>query len=373
MKPETLGIGVIGAGLIGSLHCNSLRNIVKRNLLPLRLAHVADLELERAKRFQAGFGFEQASADPMAVLGDPAVDAVFVLTWTDSHPALVRSCAEHKKHVFCEKPLAFDAETAREMAAAVTGAGLVNQVGLVLRQAPVWNVLRRELAGRELGFPITLIFRDDQCFPIKGAHPSTWRKDPVRAGRGTLLEHSIHDLDLLEWMFGPVNSVRAETSSRFGISGIEDLVRVELEFASAMTGTLVSVWHDVLNRHSDRRLEVFHERSFCFVEDEFIGPIHFMRGEGPMTRMSKEEVNREFWELRGIEDPALRELSLGFGFYEDYLFCRSVIEGIPADPDFGVGVRAHVLVDACYESARTGERVSMVEAGLQREVPGGRG
>jgi predicted dehydrogenase len=355
---ERIGLGLIGAGLIGSIHALGLKTAIAKMNLPVELAHVADAVPGKAERFRSTFGFRQASEDAAALIADPAVDAVYVCTWTAAHPELVAAVTAAGKHVFCEKPLAFTAADAGQMLAAAQAAGVHHQVGLVLRQGPLWNVLRHELMTRELGFPITLIFRDDQCFPIKGAHPSSWRSDPAKAGAGTLIEHSIHDLDLLEWMLGPITSLHARTASRFGKPGIEDLAKVELDFASGMTGTLASVWHDVENRHSNRRLEIFHEKVFLAVEDEFTGPITVMEGAGKQTEIPAAEVNRRFWDLRGIEDPAERDLTTHFGFYEDYLFLQRLLTGQPQPvPDFTVAVRAHRLVDACYESARTGTMI----------------
>jgi myo-inositol 2-dehydrogenase/D-chiro-inositol 1-dehydrogenase len=357
MSSKELGVGLVGAGLIGALHSFSLKTAAERAGLPVRFAHVADLEEGRAKNFKNNFGYEKASGDPEALIRDRAVDAVYICAWTSEHSALAQAAFDEKKHVFCEKPLAFNARQASRMLEAAVAAGVIHQVGLVLRQGPVWNVLRDEVRTRDTGFPISLIFRDDQCFPIKGAHPSAWRKDPEKAGHGTLIEHSIHDLDLLEWIFGPVSSVHAKTACRFGHDDIEDLARVDLEFESGMAGTLVSVWHDVLNRHSNRRLEVFHEKVFHALECEYTGSIQVMAGGGKMKSISRDEVNLRFWELRGIEDPVERELSVMLGVYEDYLFCRSILEGTPPGPGFEVAVRAHELVDACYRSAETGDAI----------------
>ena len=44
------------------------------------------------------------------------------------------------------------------------------------------------------------VLRDDQYFPIQGFYGSTWRKDVTQAGGGTLIEHSIHDVDVLRWL-----------------------------------------------------------------------------------------------------------------------------------------------------------------------------
>ena len=58
---------------------------------------------------------------------------------------------------------------------------------------------------------IAVTMRDDQDFPIRGAHPSAWRNDPSLTAGGTLIEHSVHDFDILTWMFGPV---AASTAAR---------------------------------------------------------------------------------------------------------------------------------------------------------------
>jgi predicted dehydrogenase len=47
---------------------------------------------------------------------------------------------------------------------------------------------------------MNVVFRDDQYLPTQGVYASTWRADAALAGSGVLLEHSIHDLDLLEWL-----------------------------------------------------------------------------------------------------------------------------------------------------------------------------
>ena len=71
------------------------------------------------------------------------------------------------------------------------------------------------------------------------------------------MEHSIHDLDLLEWLLGPVDTIGAHQSFFHGIEGIEDSVSALLRFTSGASGNLASIWHDVLSRPSQRRIEVF--------------------------------------------------------------------------------------------------------------------
>jgi predicted dehydrogenase len=244
--------------------------------------------------------------------------------------------------VFCEKPLAVDLASARSMAATVAGAAVVNQVGLVLRHSPAFGVLKSLAADAANGRPMSIVFRDDQYIPIQGGYRSTWRGDVTKAGAGTLLEHSIHDLDLFEHVLGPVVSVAAATGDFHGITGIEDVASVVLRFASGATGTLSSVWHDVLERPSLRRVELFCERAYAVLEGDWFGPVEWQATGSAPVRLDGAALEAE---------ARRRGCALG---NPDALFIDAVVRGEPAWPSFADALRAHTLADAVYRSAASG-------------------
>ena len=118
------------------------------------------------------------------------------------------------------------------------------------------------------------MLRDDQFLPVQGMYGSTWRADPAKAGAGTMLEHSIHDVDALEWLLGPAVSVSARSSTFHGNPGIEDTVVVGMELAGGAQVSLTSVWHQLLERPSLRRLEVICEHAFFTLEHDVRRPGH---------------------------------------------------------------------------------------------------
>ena len=97
---------------------------------------------------------------------------------------------------------------------------------------------------------MAVVFRDDQFIPIQGHYGSTWRSDVAKAGAGTLLEHSIHDVDMLRFLIGDVKSVSARATYRHDIEGIEDVVAASMTFDNGAVGTLTTIWHDNLSRPS---------------------------------------------------------------------------------------------------------------------------
>jgi predicted dehydrogenase len=321
-------------------------------LVDARYTAVCDRILDRAQEFARIAGVELATDDPDALIASPEVDTVYVCTPTAEHKALVLRAAAAGKHVFCEKPLARTLADAREMRDAVRAAGVRHQVGLILRHSPICTVLKHLTSDPKLGRLMTAVFRDDQFFPIQGHYRSEWRKDIALTGGGTLIEHSIHDLDLLTWLCGQPESLRADTRNFAGHEGVEDLAAVTLRFPGGAVATLTSVWHNVLGRGSGRLLELFFEHGYFAVDQDFFGAIRYQTyaGEG---EIADEEVRRRYLALAGLDGDeyaqALARYSLA-----DFLFLRALADERDPFPGFDVALRAHELVDAVYRSAAQG-------------------
>jgi len=339
MAPSPLKVGFVGCGLIGRSHA---RGVLAAGGADIVAVH--DLDPARAAAFAAEHGTGPGAVAPSAEAVIDAADVVYVCTWTAEHPALVAAVARAGKPVFCEKPLATSLEAATAMTGAVTAAGVINQVGLVLRNSPSFRWLQRQAADPASGPLMNIVFRDDQYLPVQGLYGSTWRADRNKAGAGTLLEHSIHDLDLLRWMMGPIRSVSARMRCLHGLDGIDDQASVLLEAESGAQATLTSVWHDVLSRPSQRRVEVFCQRAVFALEGDWSGPVVAERQpvEGPAGAPEH------------LQGPALGEAAErldGLGQNPDAAFLAAVRRAEPAYPDFAVALEAHRLADAAYRSA----------------------
>ena len=331
----TVRVGFLGAGLIATYHSKSLHI----SGADVAWTGVFDPDRKRAEDFGRASGATVCASEDEVLDG---CDAVYVCTWTAEHPRLIDAAAERGLAVFCEKPLATDLAGARHMADAVAAAGIVNQVGLVLRHSPAFGLMKAIASDPTSGRPMSVVFRDDQFIPIQGSYRSTWRGDVDKAGAGTLLEHSIHDLDMLEHVLGPVVEIGARTAEFHQIDGIEDVATLSLRFESGAIGTLTSIWHDVLERPSLRRVELFCERAYAVLEGDWFGPVSW-------TTTGAEPERREFNELE--QEARTRGAALG---NPDALFIDAVAANSPAWPSFADALRAHVLADAAYRSAAAG-------------------
>jgi len=155
-----------------------------------------------------------------------------------------------------------------------------------------------------------------------------------------LIEHSIHDVDLLEWMYGPITSVSASTRFLNDIEGIEDSVVAHFQFESGMHATLTSVWHDLLERPSNRQVEVFGSTLWAQLTGEWFGEVRWTQG-----RDSSEIHSRTGSDVSdAVADPLAGE-------NPDGAFIRAVRNGSSAYPTMADALRAHRVVDAAYRSA----------------------
>lgn len=336
MPAVALSVGFFGAGLIANYHARSLQ-LGGAQAQP---AVVFDPARARADSFAARFGGRVADDE------DEVLDrcqAVYVCTWTSEHRRLVEAACARSLPIFCEKPLATDLAGAQAMADAVRRAGVVNQVGLVLRSAPGFVLLRHLVADASSGRLLSVTFRDDQEIPLGGYYGSDWRGDRDRAGSGTLLEHSIHDLDILEWFCGPIDRLSAQAANFHGLDGIEDTVAVSFSLRGGGTGVLTSVWHDLPGRISSRRVEVFCERARFWAEGNLAETVGWELEAGQARECTGPAVTAEL-EVRGWPVPA----------NADVTFIDAVLADRAASPDFSVAVRAHMLADAVYRSAAAG-------------------
>ena len=349
----TLRIGFYGAGLISHMHTWFLAS----SAVDHSIVAVCEPDPARASAFAERHGARVVGEEELLDL----VDVVYVTTWTSEHARLVRAATERGLAVFCEKPLATEAGTVAGMVDVVESAGIVNQVGLLLRYVPAFVYARHLVSDPRAGRLLAVAFRDDQFIPNQGHYASTWRVDPALCGRGALLEHSIHDVDVLRWICGPVAAVSATMREVHGYERIDDVAVARLEFTGGGVASLTSIWHDILERPSMRHVEIFCERLYVGIDPEANG--------------------RVAWQLTGspgeeLEGSAVVDACIAAGaaptdetvpflgtpvFNPATAFLAAVRDRAPSPLPFREALPAHRIVDAIYASADGGGAVVPVE------------
>ncbi|MBC7221316.1 inositol 2-dehydrogenase [Candidatus Bipolaricaulota bacterium] len=253
---ENIKIGILGAGRIGTVHA---ANLVRR-VPGARVAAIADVRHDAAQRCAQELGIPHAYTEPDPILTDPAVDAVFICTSTDTHASLIVAAAEAGKHVFCEKPIALDLPTIARALDAVRRAGVKLQIGFNRRFDPNFARLREEIARGAIGrlHLLRITSRDPEPPP----------PEYIAVSGGIFLDMTIHDFDMARFLAGEEPTEVYATGSvlvdkRIGEQGDVDTAVVTLRFASGAIGVIENSRRAVYGY--DQRIEAFGEKGMLQV------------------------------------------------------------------------------------------------------------
>ena len=348
--PRAIGIGLVGCGSNGQIHADGLAKLAGEG--EIRAVIAGDPSPDARRAANRNCHFEHLTGTPGEVVSHPDVDAVLIAGPTATHRETVLAAVSAGKAVMCEKPLAPSFDQVRELAQAVASSGVVAQVGFHSRFNPMFGRLHDMVAGGEFGAPLGYMLREDQFWPTGSVVPghSSWRSDPVQAGGGPLLEHTIHGCDLLVWMFGPARSVSARTRSLFDF-GVEDIATAQVEHAGGVLGTITTVFNGVEGRE-ERRLEVFFEQGTVEVTGDFI--IGAVEDALIVHRPGVASEPVDLAPLREIAFSSSGVQRRDFIFYQylaDRAFVRAVRDQATATPGFADALSAHALVEGAYRSA----------------------
>jgi myo-inositol 2-dehydrogenase/D-chiro-inositol 1-dehydrogenase len=224
---DQLSIGIIGTGGMGKRHAVNLHQHVGG----ARVAAVYDVDPGRAHAVAAEAGWPAVLDDPLALVGDPSVDAVVIASPDATHAALVQECLRCQKPVLCEKPLATSLADALQVVAAEQALGRrLISVGLMRRFDPQHLAVREIAASGRLGRPIL----------FKGVHRNAAIPYDAR-GEVILTNSASHDVDTARWLTGQeveevfVRGVRSHPS--FSEETI-DLLLLQLTLSDACLATV---------------------------------------------------------------------------------------------------------------------------------------
>lgn len=176
--------------------------------LPVRKVLV-DATEEIAAEGALRYGFEQSSSDWRAVVADPSIDIVDIVTPNHLHAQMAIAAAEAGKNIICEKPLARSGDEALSMLEAVEKAGVIHMVAFNYRRTPAVAMARRLIdegaIGQILNFRGTYL----QDWSADPDAPLSWRFQKSIAGSGTLGDIATHVIDIARYLAGEITAVNA--------------------------------------------------------------------------------------------------------------------------------------------------------------------
>ncbi len=209
MSKESLGIAVIGAGMIGRAHAAGYRTasqLYGLDLPEIRLVAIADAYEPFAQDTAQRFGYERVETSWEAVVEAPDIDVVSVAIANELHRPVVEALLAAGKHVVCEKPLAPTIEDAEAMVAAAAKATTQSGVGFSFRRTPAINAIREQIQQGSMG-DVRHFNGHYWCdYAQNPNNPISWRYKGG-PGTGALADIGSHMIDLGEYLVAPIESV----------------------------------------------------------------------------------------------------------------------------------------------------------------------
>ncbi|MCH8928845.1 MAG: inositol 2-dehydrogenase [Candidatus Marinimicrobia bacterium] len=188
MHSKPIVAGLIGAGHIGKMHAE---NIIF-NFPDVLLKAVAGPNLD--ENWIETMGIPEHFLDENVVIHDSEIEAVVIAAPSPAHVALIKSSAKNGKHIFCEKPVAFEPEGVAEAIEAVEAAGVLFQVGFNRRFDPNFTRVREIVQSGKIG----------KTHVIRITNRDPKRPTAAYASRsgGLFFDFCIHDFDMVRYISG---------------------------------------------------------------------------------------------------------------------------------------------------------------------------
>lgn len=209
---KKLNVAIIGKGFMGKLHSHMWRTVDKIfdvDYEPVLKVAVGTDEAA-TKEFAQRWGFEDYTTDWKQAIERDDVDVVDIVSPTYLHKDMVIHAAKNKKHIFCEKPFALNAEDAKQMADECDKAGVLHYLNHNYRRVPAVTYAKQLIEEGKIG----------EIYHFRGAYlqdwimdenfPLTWHLKAETAGGGPLFDLASHSIDLARYLVGEVESVYAD-------------------------------------------------------------------------------------------------------------------------------------------------------------------
>lgn len=335
----SLRIGIIGTGAIAGMHARAYKNIG----YSVRVCTNVTQDKGRAFAAEHGAEFVDRFED---VCRHPEVDFVDVCTFPSFRLDVVRACAESRKPVQVQKPMATSLETARAMLDVADKAGIPLGVVSQHRFDRASLFLSSAIGGGRLGKLLQCDayvkwWRSDQYYarPVKGS----WAIE----GGGALINQAIHQVDLLLWFAGPVRELSAmwQIGAAHAIES-EDIVNAVMRYESGATGVMqaaTALWPGY-----SERVEVHGTKGSAIITGDQLTTWDVKDDAGDPPPLSSGVAS-------GASDPMAISVE---SFERQFLdFGNAIRTGRKPLVSGEEGYRALALVDAVYRSCRTGRPV----------------
>lgn len=351
---EILRVGVIGTGNISHMHIKSY--LENPNV---ELYAFCDINETQLRFMSEKYGITRVYTDMNEMLKLKELDAVSVCTWNSAHAACTIAALNAGKHVICEKPMATSEQEAKEMQEAAIKNNKLLMIGFVRRFGNDCEILNDFIKSDFFGE----LYYAKATYLRRNGNPGGWFGDKSRSGGGPLIDLGVHVIDLVRYLMGnpmPISVYGATFQKLFNRKNI----RSKKSYTSISASD-----HDICDVEDlatalirfDNGAALLVEASFSLNIKEDQGKIELFGSKGGAKLDPELEL---YSEMNGyMTDVSLKEKTASNfdGLFQKEIdhFVSCVMNGTKCAAPAEDGICLMKILDAVYESARTGHEVRL--------------
>ncbi len=347
-----LRVGIIGVGNISGLHIEAyLKNP------DVELCAFCDIDDKQLSKMGEKYGITNLYNNKEEMLEKEQLDAVSVCTWNSEHAPCTIAALRAGVNVICEKPMATSAKDAEEMMRAAKESGKLLMIGFVRRFGNDAKICLDFINDGSLG---ELYYAKANCLRRNG-NPEGWFGDKSRSGGGPLIDLGVHVIDLVRYLSGrpkPVSIYGVTYQKLFNRTGV--IGKPKYVSASA-TGHDICDVEDMASAliRFDNGMTLAVEVSFVLnLKTPTYSVELFGTKAGAKLDPALEIIGQHQNYLTNVSFEADTTLDINASFVREINHFVDCVNGkaeclAPAED----GVEMMKILDAVYESARTGHEV----------------
>lgn len=315
------------------------------------LVHVMDVNADAAEQVRAKYHVSKASTSEDTLLADPEVEAVYIASPVIYHFDQVKKAAAAGKHILVEKPVALTSVQSAELIEVCDKAGVKAASGFMMRYHAYHQKMKELIAAGKLGKIISARAQLTCWYPDM---PGNWRQQKSTSGGGALMDMGVHCIDLLENIIGG----RAVKASAFSATKtfnyeVEDSALLIFEMDSGAF-CHVDANFNIPDAAAKCRLEIYGTKGSMLAE----GTIGQIEGGSLDVMLSNDNLGYDAKQDRNDVEPYKVDVEFGNMYAKEIeSFGESVLSGKKLEIPLGDALHVQKVVEAAYESAKTGKHV----------------
>ncbi|HPT22453.1 MAG TPA: Gfo/Idh/MocA family oxidoreductase [Bacteroidales bacterium] len=226
--------GIIGCGSVTEVKSGPAFNKVKDS----RLLAVTRRNIALAEDYARRHNVPKVHASASDLINDKEINAVYVATPPGSHAEYAIATIKAGKPVYIEKPMALNYAECRKIINASEKYNVPVFVAYYRRALPGFLKVKEFIENGSIG---KVLFVQVQLFKAPSENERAgnlpWRVDPAISGGGHFFDLACHQLDYLDFVFGPIDKVKSLVVNQAGLYEPEDFVATEFSFQNGIAGT----------------------------------------------------------------------------------------------------------------------------------------